>query len=234
VKLYYWRGKRPNFGDELAPLLLESFGVPCERVKAAEAAVVVVGSIAEHLPAGYTGAVLGIGKAHEETRLDLRRARVFALRGPLTLRRSMALGSVVLGDPGLLAERLLDQPVPVVYDVGFVPHYADRGAWFQTPPGDGLLIDVTGPPLRVLRAIAECGRIVTSSLHGLVVADALGRPRKWELYDRVQGAGFKFADYSAALGEDLRPGVWRTARTSAVRAAQADLSEAFQQFAAEG
>jgi hypothetical protein len=89
------------------------------------------------------------------------------------------------------------------------------------------IIDVTRPPLEVIAAIAGCERIISSSLHGIVVADAFGLPRRWETFDRVQGRGFKFHDYSSALGLKIEPGVWLTPKAGAVERARAALLDAF-------
>lgn len=55
-------------------------------------------------------------------------------------------------------------------------------------------------PISVLHDIARCEYILSSSLHGLVVADALGIPNAWILLsDKVHGNGFKFRDYHSAF-----------------------------------
>lgn len=52
----------------------------------------------------------------------------------------------------------------------------------------------------VLELIASSEYVLSSSLYGLIVADALGKPSRWLLLSRlVGGGGFKFRDYFSAF-----------------------------------
>jgi hypothetical protein len=229
IRAFWWTG-RPNFGDALAPLLLERFaGVDVTWSPPELAEVAVIGSIATMLPRQFTGTVLGIGVARDVP-IDFSQATVRALRGPLTARAAGA-SDVALGDPGLLAPLLLEQRPPVRYALGVVPHWQDHA--LAGRHRGARVIDVAAPPLDVVRAIASCRRIVSSSLHGLIVADALGIPRRWETFPRVQGGGFKFADYGASLGRPIVAGRWDEADPSAVVRLTAGLIEAFDGYRAE-
>jgi pyruvyltransferase len=67
-------------------------------------------------------------------------------------------------------------------------------------------IDIQANPFSVIREIDKCQNILSSSLHGLVFADALNIPNAWsELSDRVSGKGFKFRDYLLSLRRSTRP-----------------------------
>ena len=70
-------------------------------------------------------------------------------------------------------------------------------------------VDITADTETVIQEADKCERIISSSLHGIVLADALGIENKWEYSDRVYGKGFKFRDYASALGEDIEPDEWR-------------------------
>jgi len=56
----------------------------------------------------------------------------------------------------------------------------------------------------VISEIAKCRRIVTSSLHGTIVADSFGIPRQVELPPRLlqekEGGSFKYNDYASLYG----------------------------------
>lgn len=60
-------------------------------------------------------------------------------------------------------------------------------------------------PVTVLGEIARCAVVLSSSLHGLIAADAFGHRTAWlELSDAVIGAGYKFRDYYGAFRLSVR------------------------------
>ena len=132
-----------------------------------------------------------------------------AVRGNLTKRRlERLLGrelDIPTADPGLLASRLLDGPVDKEYDLGIIAHFQERRdprfAQLAKLAGRVRMIDVTQDPLTVIRQIASCERILSSSLHGLIISDSLGIPNLHiKVTDNLRGDGFKFDDYYSAFG----------------------------------
>ena len=213
VKAYWWR-EAPNFGDALAPLLIEHFtDLEVEWDTISHASVASIGSILEHIPPLWDGYVLGSGKLFEYSRLHLhtRTAKVLSIRGPLSARGIP--GSFTLGDPGLLADELVG-PQEKKWDLGIVPHWQDgdlvaRYVGVIKAPHTFTVINPGDDPLDVLRQIGSCHRIVTSSLHGMIVADAFGIPRKVEICKAMarDGGDFKFRDYSASIQCEFKTGV---------------------------
>jgi pyruvyltransferase len=182
----------------------------CTYTRPAFAQIIGVGSILERVPDQYEGIVLGSGFAWEQSRLRLPRAKLLAVRGPLTRERVTHANPLVLGDPGLLAGRLLPIRPPVRYRLGFVPHYVDQGnpqlANLSRKHVDRFrVIDVRCSPAEVVAEIASCEAIISSSLHGLIVADALGIPSAWHYVERVLGNGFKFRDHFGVIDRELPP-----------------------------
>lgn len=193
IAAYWWKAK-PNFGDVLTHTLLNTFQIPHHWAEPEDAELIVTGSIIEHLPNGWSGTVLGAGKMREKTdpTLRLRRAKILALRGPLTAHN--VPGDYALGDPGLLAPYVVD-PQYKQYDLGVIPHWTD-GELFSRFQYGHLIRPVYGPKW-VISEIARCKRVVTTSLHGAIIADAMGVPRIAEPWDN----DFKWRDYSASLGD---------------------------------
>src|SRR5690606_2919216 len=62
------------------------------------------------------------------------------------------------------------------------------------------------PELAVVDQIRACRVILSSSLHGLVVAHAYGIPAAWvQFSDKLSGDGSKFRDHAASIGVELVP-----------------------------
>jgi pyruvyltransferase len=190
-----------NFGDLLGPLvvrgMLRRHGIDEHRA-VADAQLVSVGSVI-HLArpgavvwgSGINGKVLpddGLVRA-----LDFR-----AVRGPRTREHLLGRGvdvPEVFGDPALLLGEirpdLLD--VPRTRDVTVVPNLNDLAHY----PRSGVL-DPRRPLEECLQIIASSRLVVGSSLHGIIVAEALGVPAR--LVRSTAEPEFKYADHYLGTG----------------------------------
>ena len=211
VRAYWWRA-RPNFGDAIAPLLIERFtDYPAAWERVGKADVVSVGSVLEHVPYLYDGYILGSGRMYPDSKLELwcNTMTVLALRGPLTAKAWPR--DCAIGDPGLLANELVSPQAKTV-DLGIVPHLSDPDLRYRreffSPYWTTKVINPADDPLEVIAAIGQCRKIVSSSLHGIILADAFGIPRRFEYTPTLdlEGARFKFEDYSASIGMSLTVG----------------------------
>ncbi|MDD2539594.1 MAG: polysaccharide pyruvyl transferase family protein [Desulfuromonadaceae bacterium] len=201
----YWYKDIANFGDMITPLLLEHYGYTPIFTSPPKADLVSTGSILEHLPDNYSGRILGSGFIYEDSFMKFPRAQVLSVRGALTRTR---LGprreNVCLGDPGLLAPKILRKRELKRYLLGVIPHHAHRmspviAGLSKNNPTTVSVIDVTQQPLQVFQLIDQCEHILSSSLHGLIIADSLGIPSGWLSPDRLTGGRFKFDDYYSSL-----------------------------------
>jgi len=146
-----------------------------------------------------------------------------AVRGELTRKRVEQMTgrrlSIPTADAGILASELLKELPPKRYDVGIVPHLCDLkdpkaeellkvygGGEGRGPAETARFINVKDSPLEVVKEIAQCRYILSSSLYGLIVADSLGIPNLHVVFgDRLLGDGYKFDDYYSAYGLWHRP-----------------------------
>ena len=151
----------------------------------------------------------------------VRKMRFPIIRGKKTeviLQKSGAIMNEkpVLGDLGLLASDLLDQKIAKTHKLGVVPHFRDLDnplIWKIIDKYEGAIcINVQDPPQKVIHDIASCELILSTSLHGLIVADSLGIPNlwlenKWARYSRnVADYRFKYNDYYSSFGlQDFNP-----------------------------
>lgn len=237
AKAFWWTGKS-NFGDLLTPLLFRKFAnLPVELSPLESANMIAVGSILDLVPQKWKGMVVGSGKLRESAPVDLSDARVLALRGPLTAASVTGVrGDVVYGDLGLLADELVQRP-PKLHQLGLVPHWSDtqlekRPEFLKYKP---LIIRPSGDPLQVISQIGSCRKIVSSSLHGIILADAFGIPRRTEMSERQakEGGPFKFQDYSASLGLPFEIGLTQEPSHRAVLMRQHELYDVLMQVAGE-
>lgn len=216
IKAYWWT-ELPNFGDALSPLLLERFAdIKVEWAPISKAEIASIGSIIEHVPPLWDGVIVGSGRLLESSLIHVVSmhgkvsAKILSLRGPLTSRGIP--GQYTHGDPGILADELVG-PQKKKYDLGILPHWQDTElvARFQKliPAAHSIkVIDPAHDALTVVREIGSCRRLVTSSLHGMIVADAFGMPRRVEACAKMMrdGGDFKFRDYSASIKTPFETG----------------------------
>jgi len=224
VKVYWSRcgHGHGNFGDKLTPLLLRHYGVPCEWAPIEHAELVGVGSVLERVPENFRGTILTTGFMHESSRRAFPLAQVLAVRGKLTRDRVADAATAALGDAGLLCDEFPTAPRKR-FKLGVIPHFADAGdplvGAIAALGGEVTVIDICAETLEVIRRVSECEHILSSSLHGLILADSLGIPNRWTEFhhaaSRVEGAGFKFRDYYSVFGLEPEPLVLRPRATLA-------------------
>lgn len=228
LNLYYYKDES-NFGDALNLCLLQTlFNMNVKYKDIQSCDCVCIGSLLQLLvspPLPFRDkikrffsrriAIWGTGfiKHAPDTPHTLsRKTRIYALRGKITLARMQKytkkrLHHVVLGDPGLLANRLIDtNKVKKKYKLGIIPHYVDKNNPLlqNINVEKSIIIDVQKPVIEVLKQIAECENIISSAMHGLIVADSLGIPNiRMILSDKIVGGDYKFQDYYSAFDMEM-------------------------------
>ena len=112
------------------------------------------------------------------------------------------LGRVVIGDPGLLAPMLINSAaIQKKYTLGIIPHYIDHNHILLDKINieNSTIIDVLQDPIDTITQIAQCENIISSAMHGLIVADSLNIPNaRMILSGELLGGDYKFNDYYSA------------------------------------
>lgn len=190
LSVWAWSGGVANFGDELGPYILARLGYDVVRVESiADADILASGSLLETAAAeARPGAIVwGSGLMHGGP-ADVSALDVCVVRGRLT---AAAIGiDVPTCDPGSLVPDLHKRP-RVRYGIGVVRHYVDKREY----PWADVVIDASWPVAEVIAAIGACRRIASSSLHGLIVADAWKIPTLRLHHGDVASGDFKWADW---------------------------------------
>ncbi len=192
-----------NFGDQLAPLivsLLSGRSVTFSK-QAGAGRLLSLGSILHFIGDGDVVWGSGLAKAADaECAKRAKGVKILAVRGPRTRTALNAVGvdcPEAYGDPALLLPQLVTNDVGKQHAVGIVPHFQHhaevRKQWMQRGSGVVKLINVTAPCADVVRDILSCEVILSSSLHGVIVAEAYGIPAVF--LDRGWGGGLKIRDY---------------------------------------
>tara|TARA_R100000935_G_scaffold34072_2_gene54644 strand:+ start:1127 stop:3007 length:1881 start_codon:yes stop_codon:yes gene_type:complete len=162
--------------------------------------------------AGLMHPQIGLGAAKPENISLLRGKRSYE-----ALRKSgVQLEDIPLGDPLFLAPKLLGvtRSNVVRHRVGIMAHYADR----QTNLIQNLLenadvvdLNVHDDPLVLLKQMATCDHVLSSCLHGIILADALNIPSRWIQTDtKFSGDGFEFSDWFS-LCREPQNSAWKLA-----------------------
>jgi pyruvyltransferase len=229
IELFHWNPRTPlrsgrvsgrlllgrrvnNFGDLLGPLIVNgirarlglSHGRPTRSTR-----LFSVGSVLHYATARDTVWGSGVNghwlSAQYCPQLDIR-----ALRGPLTRRFLLERGTIdipeVYGDPALLLPivrpDLLGAPrtIPITV-VANINEPNDLGP--PHPRSGVFVLDPRSPLDSCLRTIAASQLVVGTSLHAIVVAEALGIGAR-VIRSRGEGA-FKYLDYYRGTGRDFSP-----------------------------
>jgi pyruvyltransferase len=211
----YWWHITPNFGDMLSKPLLEHFtGKAVTLVGGGDYnKFMVAGSIIETARPGDI--IWGAGH-NRKTFLNLPlEVQILAVRGPIT--KSFIVEPKVpeiFGDPAILLPLLYNPNMKKEYEVGLIPHYADKPliakdhvVQIEGKKISGHIIDIQADWKPVIREIKKCELIISSSLHGIIAAEAYGIPAVWSVWgNSIVGGEMKYQDYFLGTGRpEQRP-----------------------------
>lgn len=215
MKLYYYRGVHPNFGDDLNPWLWPKV-LPGFLDDDARVLFVGIGTILRQtLPDVPRKVIVGAGAGYGDAPVVDDRWDVYCVRGPLTARRLGLDVSLSVTDPAVLLSTMADEVGGVENQTGvaFMPHHKTASAatitarrrlwgpsaWAVACAASGVTyIDPMAPVEETLRAIASTEILITEAMHGAIVADALRVP--WipvRLYDHI--LEFKWQDWCRSM-----------------------------------
>lgn len=193
MKLFSLNDENHNFGDMISKPILEYLGIKTEPVNRHEQGkILAVGSILTNMR--RNDIVWGAGLIRGKPRVAPPGVKFLAIRGQLSRKLiSNAVIPEIYGDPSLLLPLFYKPKAEKKYKIGLIPHYVDKNI---AEVGDKHFIDIQGDWQTVIEEINSCERIISSSLHGMIVAEAYGIPACWVRYsNKIKGGNFKFHDY---------------------------------------
>lgn len=206
LPLYYYRHpKFDNFGDALSPIIVErildgEITVCNKRAPAGQRKFLALGSLL--FAANDYDVLWGTGtneKRSEKSDYNFKTLDVRAVRGPLTRQILIERYGIpcpeIYGDPALLLPYLFPelkkQQYPT-YDYVIIVHYNDVNQFPKN--NDERIIYATEPWDEVVNKILNSRFVISSSLHGVIVAEAFGIPARLLRVNEKEPL-IKFQDY---------------------------------------
>ncbi|SHI59244.1 polysaccharide pyruvyl transferase family protein [Algibacter luteus] len=218
IRLFWWneikmQGKsKENYGDLLGKYLVEK--ISQKKViwsKPSKFSLydffspiyVTIGSVLTNVNSKCI--VWGSGIVSKD--YPIKKAKFLAVRGPQTRKHLLKQGyevPEVYGDPALLLPKFYNPKIKKEYAIGIIPHYSDfnKVKEFYKNEDSMLLIDLmTNNIEKTTDDFLKCKKIVSSSLHGLIVAHAYGIPAVWQKFSGdIFGDDIKYQDYFESVG----------------------------------
>jgi succinoglycan biosynthesis protein ExoV len=210
MKLLYFRGNHPNFGDDLNALLWPKLA-PRLFASPGDAGFLGIGTVigmagidSDRLHVFSSGA----GYLTVDRRM-IARCRFWCVRGPMTAEMLGLDPDIALTDGAILTPGILPPPKRRP-DVVVVPHWEtilaekSRNRWATACDlaGMTLVTPIQAPELAIPR-IAGASLVLTESLHGAIIADTYGVP--WIAFaTSANFSVFKWLDWTRSVGVKLR------------------------------
>lgn len=181
-----------NFGDVITPYIINHFGHDVEHDNTVDH-ILMSGSILSE--SNENSIILGAGfMSHDDNFNGAKSIKL--VRGVLSRHKIGA--PVLVGDPAIILPMIYAPNLSKRWAVGIVPHYIDYSLVEHWESDLTHVINITDPVESFIDQINQCELIVSSSLHGLITAQAYGIPAKWVTFsNNIAGDGFKFYDYIA-------------------------------------
>ncbi|MBR6123666.1 polysaccharide pyruvyl transferase family protein [Candidatus Saccharibacteria bacterium] len=201
--------QKNNLGDDLnVPLLEFLTNKPVKilgnLIYKKREHLLCIGSIIENYCNSHS-IIWGSGAIEGEKKLKSLPKKVCAVRGPRTRKYLIDQGVAcpeIYGDPALLMPCIYMPKQEKKYDLGLIPHYIDNNLpqleEIRRKHPEILIVNLSGYKSwqTVIDQICQCRTIVSSSLHGMILADAYKIPNcQIQLSDMIVGGNYKFIDY---------------------------------------
>jgi len=217
IRLFWWneikiqRKSYENYGDLLGKYLVEK--ITAKKVVWVKPSnfnilnwfspiYVTAGSILTHV--NKYCVVWGSGIISKK--YHVKKAKFLAVRGPKTRDFLIKKGydvPEIYGDPALLLPNYYNPNIEKKYEYGIIPHYNDMHVvkdWYKENDKICVINLMTNDLESKTCELLLCKKIISSSLHGIIVAHAYQIPAVWQKFsDKVFGDDIKFQDYMESV-----------------------------------
>ena len=219
-----------NFGDQIGPEIIRRL-VSSKMQREVQlrthdmfhshpdGCLVALGSIFHFVKPGDSVWGTGVNPHHKRATQKNLNIDIYALRGSLSrnyLRENLQINEtkysdrIGFGDPAMLIPFLFPEYQKASspkHSVCIIPHHNDRNVMHLLHPYEDFVVWPTEDYDVVVNYILNCSLVVSSSLHGIIVAEAFGVPARWlklpgSETSKTEGS-FKYNDYYNSTNRSL-------------------------------
>jgi hypothetical protein len=211
IPAWWPREPKPgNFGDLLTPYIVNK--ISNKNVEYVNKSfdrynknLLAVGSVISF--ANENTIVWGAG-AMSKSNKPSPKADYRAVRGPITRELVISNGGkcpAIYGDPALLLPKFYKPKISKKFKYGIIPHYVDNDL-IKNVNDDCTVINLLNSDIEyVIDCINECELIISSSLHGIITANAYNIDAAWvRISDKILGDSTKYYDYFKSVLKSAR------------------------------
>lgn len=135
---------------------------------------------------------------------------IFAVRGQFTAQKLRDIGvnvPNVFGDPALILPLIIEKKYVTKYKLAIIPHWKETDFFIEKYSENYKIIDLRTKDIEsVVNEIQCCEYVLSTSLHGLIVAHSYNIPALWIKKGYIDTDGFKFSDYFSSVDIPLYDG----------------------------
>ncbi len=202
--IYYDTTLKYTFRSYIKQLIILSFTLSLRKLYLLlhyfSKKILAVGSILEQ--SNKFSYIWGSGFISSDGKCSLK--KICAVRGEYTANRLSKLGYEkpnVYGDPALLLPLIIEKSDNKLYDVAIVPHWSEISFYDDFRSFAKIIDTRTNDINDFVSQITSCKCILSSSLHGLIIAHAYGIPAILLKRRTEKEYGFfKYYDYFSSVG----------------------------------
>lgn len=193
-----WSESFGNIGDIIWPQIVEWVTGARPDYFTGEGKVLGCGSVAESVQ--DNDILCGCGLIQEMELTPRKGVKALMVRGPMT-QRAMPWADFtdcIYADPCFLLPLMHPREKTHEFRVGIIPHYIEVEEAKQIfPHQDWHYVSIMSDVETFVTELNRCDTILSSSLHGIAIAEAYGIPvmRMRSLSGKIIGGDFKFEDY---------------------------------------
>lgn len=205
-KIVYCNYKNPNFIQELRYFIREITHLRIPNINKVippffyrkKNVILAIGSILDRSLPNYH--IWGAGYMNKFE--HAKGGKIYAVRGYYSAKKLEHEGfpfCTTYGDPALLLPIIYNPHVEKKYQYGIIPHMKDYLTISKKYPKEKIINLINKNVEDVIFQILQCKYILSTSLHGIIIAHAYGIPALWIKNGDINTDGIKFYDYFSSV-----------------------------------